>query len=106
DWRGQPVNHALMYGIGVSPYGNVRNVTIADNIVRNAPSYGIKVGRYGSAATVANVSLMNNTIVDAGNKTNAANSERAALALFGTLTDVTVDRTRVVDTGSPSRIGY
>lgn len=105
SWTGSAVNHALTYGIGVSPYGNVRNVTIADNIVRNAPSYGIKVGRYGSEATVANVSLMNNTVIDAGGNSTAANSERAALALFGTLTDVTVDRTRVVDTGA-TRIGY
>jgi hypothetical protein len=106
-WTGAVVNHALTYGIGVAPYGNVKNVVIADNIVKHAPSFGIKIGRYGEATkAISHVTVSGNQVIDAGDNNTAANAERAGVALFGTLVNVTVRDTRIIDTGTPSRTGY
>lgn len=85
-------------GIMAVPQGSVRNLVVAGNVVRDAPSQGIRIE--SKSGTVAGLVVRANVIVDAGNDPSAG-PYRIALILAGRITGGQVKGNVLVDTGTP-----
>jgi hypothetical protein len=95
--KGVPLAASTCYAIGLTPGGDVRNILVTGNILRNAPVKGIALGQTGSRST--NVRIVGNMIVDAGQNEGVIAGYRASLFVAGNLEDVTVVGNWIVDAG-------
>jgi len=59
-------------GLYLRPYGDIYNLTVEGNTVRNSPASGIILGNSSESNSVYETSIKNNLIVNAGNNTDAA----------------------------------
>lgn len=85
-------------GILAAPQGSVRNLIVANNVVRDAPSQGLRVE--SKTGSVTGLVVQGNLIVDAGNNA-AAGPYRIGLILAGRITGGQVRGNVLVDTGVP-----
>lgn len=84
-------------GIRILGSGSIKNVVVGGNVVKNSPTYGIRV--QSRAGKCVNVSLEGNTIVDAGNNTQAPAEYRAAILWSGTALSCKNENNAVLDSG-------
>lgn len=85
-------------GILAAPQGSVRNLIVANNVIRDAPSQGLRVE--SKTGSVTGLVVQGNVIVDAGNNA-AAGPYRIGLVLAGRITGGQVRGNVLVDTGVP-----
>jgi hypothetical protein len=93
-WESGAYADADSAGILLYPHGNVRNLVVTSNVVRNAPGRGIHLQAGGE---VNGALIANNIVIDAGNDSRART--RAALVLAGTVKATQVIDNSVIDTG-------
>lgn len=98
------MSHVDSFGVNTNGNNTSRKVVVAGNTILNAPAFAIKIG--DSAYTTKGVdvaAVKNNLIVDAGQ--NPAMTQRAAIVVSGTLTDVRVRNNDIQDTGPAALVG-
>lgn len=92
------LSESSIYGIGIAPYADVKNVNVSGNTITNAPIAGIKVGLNGDC-TCTNIVIKENKIINAGCYGFAAVKDyRAAVFLGGRLESVAVENNTISDT--------
>ena len=102
DFRGLPAGAGTAVGIDLAPAGEVRDVTVRQNLICDCPATGIRLGNARARNTLRNVLVEQNTLRDAGCNPKAADRSRVALLLEpATLLQVRVEHNRIEDTGKP-----
>jgi hypothetical protein len=98
-------------GILLRTIGNLRNVLIKGNVIKDAPVSGIRVGPDDFDTSIGipqhsvkRLRIIDNIIVDAGNNSdpNSDNSFRHAIGLLDFASDVEIMHNMIYDTGAPS----
>lgn len=98
DTVARTISNSTIYAIGISPKGNVRNVTVTGNVVTNAPVAGIKIGLFQQPNKFENVIVTGNTFVNPGIYQHGVRDYCTAFFLVGNLTNVVVEDNTVSDT--------
>jgi hypothetical protein len=83
-------------GILATPQGNVRNLVVANNVIRDAPSQGLRVE--SKVGSVSGFVARDNVIVDAGNNPSAG-PYRVGMLFAGAFKGSQVRGNVLVDTG-------
>ncbi len=96
--RGARYSFSETAGILAAPQGDVRNLVIADNVIRDAPSQGLRVE--SKTRTVRGLVVQGNVISDAGRDV-AAGPYRIGMIFAGKITGAQVRGNVLVDTDSP-----
>ncbi|HYD42126.1 MAG TPA: glycosyl hydrolase family 28-related protein [Anaeromyxobacter sp.] len=106
-------------GIALAPMGNLSDVVVRGNVLRDLPARGIWVEAKGRGARATRVRIEGNVVLDAGHDPSAG-KHRAAIAVAGLLEDVEVahntvtasrtaaggvDAVRVLAAGGSARVG-
>jgi hypothetical protein len=88
------------YNAGVSLYarGNLRDIEVSHNIIRDAPSQGIRIQSTKTGNTAARIWITDNRIVDAGNDSLAG--LRTAIITAGAVDELLIARNQILDTGT------
>jgi hypothetical protein len=97
DATGTALNYTSMAGVGIGGGGQTRHARVQGNIILNSPCYGVRVGVSGSGS-LNDVSVIDNTIVDAGSDPNGV--ARMAVALYGAASYCSVRDNHIHDTGA------
>lgn len=87
-------------GIALMSAGNIANVIVRGNLVRDVPTKAIHVQSMGQGTRTRNVRVDGNLLVDPGNE-RSAGFHRAGIVLAGRLEDVEVARNSIVGTRVP-----
>jgi hypothetical protein len=85
-------------GILAAPQGNVRSLVIANNVVRDSPSQGLRVE--SKTGAVRGLVVQGNLVVDAGNNA-AAGPYRIGMIFAGKITGAQVRGNVLIDNGPP-----
>jgi hypothetical protein len=89
-------------GIVLTSAGNVSNVLVRGNVVRDVPGPGIHLQAMGRRSRARGVRIEGNVVLDAGND-RAGGERRAAILVAGRLEDVEVANNAIVGTRVPFR---
>jgi hypothetical protein len=84
-------------GIALACTGNISNVVVRGNLVRDVPTMAIHLQSMGKGTRARNVRIEDNLVVNPGNE-RAAGPLRTGILLAGRLEDVEVVRNAVVGT--------
>lgn len=87
-------------GISLATGGNVSNLVVRGNVLRDLPAKGIHLQAMGRGTKASQVRIEGNVILDAGSDP-AAGVHRAAILLGGRLEDVEVARNTIASTVVP-----
>jgi len=98
-------NNRFTGGILLHQIGNLANVLIKGNIVKDAPVSGIRLGSAAVHSTVQTVRIVDNIIVDAGNNNVPPNSDpngvyRHSIGLFDVASNVDIAGNLIYDTAT------
>ncbi len=105
DGASNPLNWPLTAGILLYQIGNLTNVLIKGNIIKDSPVSGIRVQSVSDTGTpplpiVQRMRILDNIIVDAGNNSQAASTYRLAIGISETLKDVDIAQNMIYDTAT------
>lgn len=101
DGDGNALAASSTWGIGLSPAGNVKNLQVINNVIRNAPVKGISIGQ-GTTYTLTNIRIRGNMLVDAGQNAGITAGLRAAFFIVGNLTNAYIEDNQIWDSGNGS----
>ncbi|PYI55428.1 glycosyl hydrolase family 28-related protein [Paenibacillus flagellatus] len=94
------------YGIGIAKNTTIRDVTIANNVIKYAPCIGIQLGTPDPTATsciVENAAITGNVIVNSGCYPALNETVRAGIILRKTVRNAKVSGNCIIDTYDPCR---
>ena len=97
-------DQSTCHGIGMRPLGDMTNVNVTGNIVKNVPNIGLNLVPIG-AATGKRISILDNTFVDCGNNTTAPDALRVGILFAGTLEDVRIEGNAVLESAALGKLG-
>lgn len=86
------------FGITLYRETDFANVLISGNIIKNAPTAGIRIGSGTKNGVCANVQVMGNMIINAGHYPGSLESYRAGIHLRGTINGALVSGNFITDT--------
>jgi hypothetical protein len=89
-------------GIVLASAGNIANVVVRGNVIRDVPTKGIHLKSNGRGTSARNVRIEGNVLVDPGND-RAAGAQRAGIVLAGRLEDVQVSHNSISGERVPFR---
>jgi len=85
------------YGIGLAPRGDITNIIVKGNIIKNSPSQGIRIGQNLSGNISKDVLITDNLIINAGSNLHAnSNNFRIFICVYGAA-GVTMDNVVIRD---------
>ncbi|PYI55432.1 glycosyl hydrolase family 28-related protein [Paenibacillus flagellatus] len=91
------------YGIGFVRETDVRNVVIANNIIKNAPVPAIHIGNTKKVGTMAHLHITDNVIVNAAHYPFANEAYKAAILLRSNVVGARIAGNMIVDTYDTAR---
>lgn len=97
-----PLNDAA-YGIALIKENDVANIIISDNVIRNAPVSGIRIGSNSKVGSSRNVQITNNVIVNAGHYPASSELYRCAIMLRSTVDGAVISGNLISDTYDNAR---
>ncbi|CAG7614485.1 glycosyl hydrolase family 28-related protein [Paenibacillus allorhizosphaerae] len=86
------------YGISLYRNCNYTNVVISDNLIRNAPVTGIRVGSTAKVGVSTNIKISGNMIVNAGHYPATSELYRAGILLRSTVNGADISGNYISDT--------
>lgn len=86
------------YGIGFYKESNYTNILISNNIIKNAPVTGIRLGSNSKVGVSANIQITGNMIVNAGHYPASSELYRAAILLRSTVKGAVISGNFISDT--------
>ncbi|PYI55430.1 glycosyl hydrolase family 28-related protein [Paenibacillus flagellatus] len=95
--RRSTLNEAA-YGISLYKDSDYTNVLIANNVIKNAPVTGIRVGSSNKVGVSTNIKITGNMIVNAGHYPASSELYRAAILLRSTVKGADVSGNFITDT--------
>ncbi|WNQ08996.1 glycosyl hydrolase family 28-related protein [Paenibacillus aurantius] len=98
EFTARPTFTEQGYGIGFLKESELRNIVISNNVIKNAPITGIRIGHSQKKNTAYNIVIQGNLIVNAGHY--PANSElyRAGILLRSTVNGAKITGNLIADT--------
>lgn len=106
---GRPdIVQTMCFGIGLTPRGAIENMQVVNNVIRNAPVKGLRLGSTSFPAGIKNVRIAGNIFIDAGQMSGSPvnQDERTAIQLESALTDVHCVDNIIKDMGTGTIKGY
>ncbi|MFD0712910.1 glycosyl hydrolase family 28-related protein [Paenibacillus sp. GCM10027626] len=86
------------FGIGFIRAADLRNVIISDNVIKNPPLTGIRVGNRKKIGVVSNVQITNNVIINPGHYPADAELLRTGILVMSTADGVDISGNYITDT--------
>lgn len=86
------------YGIGFYKESNYTNILISNNIIKNAPVSGIRLGSNSKVGISTNIQITGNMIVNAGHYPASSELYRAAILLRSTVKGAVISGNFISDT--------
>jgi hypothetical protein len=86
------------YGIGFHRDVDLKNVTISDNVIKNAPLSGIRIGSSRKIGTTTGLKISGNMIVNAGHHPSDAETYRAGILVRSTVIGALISDNFISDT--------
>ena len=92
------LQEGFAYGIGFNKETDLTNITVSNNIIKNAPVTGIHFGNTNKIGIIRNLSITGNTIVNAGHYPAVTERFRAGILLRSTVIGAIVANNIISDT--------
>ncbi|RKN86413.1 glycosyl hydrolase family 28-related protein [Paenibacillus ginsengarvi] len=88
----------LGYGIGLVKENDILNVVISNNLIRNAPAAGIRIGSNSKIGKARNIQITGNSIMNSGHYPAPSELYRAGILLRSTVDGAVVTGNFISDT--------
>jgi len=88
----------LAGGICLPTSANVKNVVISNNVIRNSPITGIRVGNDEKTGTVSNVLITGNMVINAGHYPTTRTEYKAGIHLRSNVTAAKISNNVITET--------
>jgi len=89
---------SMACGIGFTHNSDLSNMIISNNVIKNAPLTGILVGGSAGVATVTNLQITDNMIINAGHYPAPAEAYRSGIMLRSTVSGARISGNLISDT--------